>query len=125
MPFKSKNLFSKKSSGVLSASQDLNITQPEASSTQAQEPSFVPVETPYASSVAFEPQAPTRAASAFDEHGSAPFDGAHTSVTQACLATQLSCLRLPGPPCTLPCSSMQDLLTDSYSRHFHSCHFYL
>ena len=97
MPFKSKNLFSKKSSGVLSASQDLNITQPEASSTQAQEPSFVPVETPYASSTAFEPQPPTRAASAFDEHGSAPFDGAHTHVTQACLATQSSCLRRPCP----------------------------
>ena len=83
MPFKSKNLFSKKSSGVLSASQDLNVTQPEASSTQAQEPSFVPVETPYASSTAFEPQAATRAASAFDEHGSAPFDGAHIPVTQS------------------------------------------
>ena len=97
MPFKSKNLFSKKNSGGLSASQDLNITQPEASTMQAPEPSFVPVETPHASSTAFEPQVPTRAASAFDEHGSAPFDGAHASVTEACLATQSSGLWLPCP----------------------------
>ena len=116
MPFKSKNLFSKKSSGVLSASQDLNVTQPEASTTQAQEPSFAPVEAPYANSTAFEPQAPTRAASAFDEHGSSPFEGAHTPVTQACLATQSLCPRLP---CTLPCGSMLDSLT-----HFYSCHLY-